>query len=115
MHFLRKFPTDFENVEQADDYIRKTLNLWRLFVCFKEILEHLTFFDFQGKCSKTMGPVMILEKIEDSYADCWQYYQILCESLIEEGRIHSDELYKTFKKCMENCDLSNEEVRKRFG
>lgn len=32
MHFLRKFPTDFENADTADDYIRKTLHLWRLFV-----------------------------------------------------------------------------------
>lgn len=62
-----------------------------------------------------MGPVAILERIEDSYADCWQYYQLLAESLIEEERTTTDELYKTFKKCMENCELSNEEVRKRFG
>jgi hypothetical protein len=32
MHFLRKFPTDFENTDDAEDYIFKTLNLWRLFV-----------------------------------------------------------------------------------
>jgi hypothetical protein len=70
---------------------------------------------FQGKCSKTMGPVAILEKVEDSYAGCWQYYQIYAESLIEEGRTDTDLLYKTFKNCMEHCDLSNDEVRNIFG
>jgi hypothetical protein len=32
MHFLRKFPTDFENIRDSDDYIRKTLHLWQIFV-----------------------------------------------------------------------------------
>lgn len=62
-----------------------------------------------------MGPVAILEKVEDSYAGRWQYYQIYAESLIEEGQTDSDQLYKTFRNCMEHCDLTNEQVRKIFG
>ena len=64
-------------------------------------------------CSKTMGPVAILEKIEDTYAGCWQYYKMYAESLIEEDR--TDELYKTYKNCIEHCDLSSEDVRRIFG
>jgi hypothetical protein len=62
-----------------------------------------------------MGPVSILEKIEDTYAGCWQYYLIYAEALIEEGRTDTDELYKTFNNCMEHCDLTNEKVREIFG
>ncbi|KAI6190720.1 Protein kinase domain-containing protein [Aphelenchoides bicaudatus] len=98
MHFLRKFPTDFDNTEDANDYICKTLHLWQIF----------------GKCSKT-GPILILEKIEDSYADCWQYYKMFAESIIEEGTSDGEKLYNVFKKCMENCDLTIEEVSKKFG
>jgi hypothetical protein len=97
MHFLKKFPVDYEDITKADEYIEKTLDLWRIF----------------GMCSKTMGPVAILEKIEETYIGCWQYYKMYAESLIEENR--PDELYKTFKNCMEHCDLNNEEVRKIFG
>jgi hypothetical protein len=97
MHFLKKFPVDYEDITKADEYIEKTLNLWQIF----------------GMCSKTMGPVAILEKIEDTYAGCWQYYKMYAESLIQEERI--DELYNTFKKCMEHCELNNEEVRQIFG
>lgn len=35
MYFLKKFPVEFgedENTTAADEYIRKTLYLWRLFV-----------------------------------------------------------------------------------
>lgn len=62
-----------------------------------------------------MGPVAILERVEDTYAGCWQYYQIYAETLIDEGHTNTDELYKVFKNCMEHCELTNEEVRKIFG
>jgi hypothetical protein len=62
-----------------------------------------------------MGTVGILEKIEENYSECWQYYQIYAESLIEEGKTTPDQLYQTFKKCMENCDLSEDEVKRIFG
>ena len=99
MHFLRKQPTDFENSEKADEYVRKSLKLWRMF----------------GRCSKTMGPLVILQKIEESYADYWQYYQLYAETLIETGETESYELYSTFKKCAKNCNLSEEKVRQYFG
>ncbi|KAI6171143.1 hypothetical protein M3Y97_01067000 [Aphelenchoides bicaudatus] len=100
MHFMRKFPIDFDdNAQKSDEYIQKTLELWRIF----------------GKCSKTMGPVAILEKVEDSYAGCWQYYKMYAESLIEEGKTDTDQLHKTFINCMEHCDLTNEQVREIFG
>ncbi|KAI6227519.1 Protein kinase domain-containing protein [Aphelenchoides fujianensis] len=97
MHFLKKFSNDSDELLLNDDYIRKMLQLWKIF----------------GQCSHTMGTCGILEKIEDQYADCWQYYQVYAEALIRERK--TDNLYELFKKCSLNCELSEEAVREKFG
>lgn len=53
MHFLRKFPTDFENADQADDYIRKTLNLWRMFVSIIRLFSNIN--GLLGKMQQNNG------------------------------------------------------------
>lgn len=53
MHFLRKFPTDFDNLNAADEYIRKTLNLWKLFVGLK--FDHRIGAAVLGKMQQNNG------------------------------------------------------------
>ncbi|KAI6208580.1 Protein kinase domain-containing protein [Aphelenchoides besseyi] len=97
MHFLRKFSNDEDDLRLNDEYICKVLQLWKIF----------------GQCSNTMSPSAIWEKIEDQFADCWQFYKNYAECLIDDNI--TDKVYEVFKKCMENCELSEDEVRKRFG
>ena len=60
-----------------------------------------------------MRPTDVLAKIEETYTDCWQYYQVYAEALIEENR--TDKLFEVFRKCMNNCALREEELRHKFG